>query len=603
MPATPSPGKALAAKLEHALQEIGLSPALLDHCRPIINGVTSEGKFVGGMTIDGFFAGAGQILLDSRRVYRHGNSLCLETGGPAEPRLAALATDLRAEPGVAALMANLLGVGVGGGDQAATQSLVPAKLVAALLASEPMWAILPAIRYYGRRPAFDRYFSFCGPGWHPGSGLLIHGPAVAPILHEPPDDDGVGALDRLPPRLRELLAEFSWRSDADLVNAVALLLTGLLISHFTDEPHPVATVDANQSGVGKTLLVQAVGRVLDGVDPPRIPLNRDEELEKRLCAEVRGRSGSILFLDNVRTRIESAVLEQNVLSPELSFRVLGQSTVIRCPNTYLWAITSNGVSGTPDIVRRGLPIRLQHHGDPKARRFEGKPLECAGRHRLAILGELAGMVMRWLQQGKPAGEQPHRCDRWAVTIGGILDACGLGRWFLANSEEAEAEMDQGMQDLAALAEHVAEGDGFCSRAGRPVECRGKAAKEWIPAFSAAQVLREQMLSETERSKSTAIGKFLAAKVDRSVRIDAEAGPRIATLRCREERANQKRYYFEISAIPDPGGDTRPPGGQAPAAPPGSGDCYAAEAPLVSADRDVGTGKEGDRGELSWFPEA
>ena len=60
-----------------------------------------------------------------------------------------------------------------------------------------------------------------------------------------------------------------------------------------------------------------------------------------------------------------------------------------------------------------------------------------------------------------------------------------------------------------------------------------------------------MLSASDRSKSTAIGKFLAARVDRSVRIDTAAGPRIATLRCRDERANrQKCYYFEIAEVAD-----------------------------------------------------
>ena len=91
MPATPSPGKALADKLHAAIQDIGLNPALLIHSRPIISGVTSEGKFVGGMTLDQFFAEAGQILLDSHRVFRHGNSICLEIGEADERRLIDLA--------------------------------------------------------------------------------------------------------------------------------------------------------------------------------------------------------------------------------------------------------------------------------------------------------------------------------------------------------------------------------------------------------------------------------------------------------------------------------------------------------------------------------
>ena len=555
MPASSSPGKALAAKLLGALAEIGLSPTLLDYSRPVIWGVTADGRLIGDLTMDRFLAEAGQVLLDSGRVFRHGNSICLEAGGAGERRLVALATDQMAEPGAGSQMANLVVIGLDGAEGRASQSLMPTKLVGALLASEPLWEVLPVIRHYGRRPAFDRDFAFRGPGWHPAAGILIHGPSVAPTMHEPTGDADSVALDRLPPRLGGLLREFSWRSDADLVNAVGLLLTGLLVNHFIDEPHPVAIVDANQPGVGKTLLLQAIGRVLDGSEPPRIPLNRDEELEKRLCGEVRDGSRSLLLLDNVRIRIESALLEQNVLSPELSFRVLGQSQVIRRPNAYLWAITSNGASGTSDMVRRGMPIRLQHDGDPKARAFRGRPLDFAGRHRLEILGELAGMVIRWLQRGKPAGRQRHRCDHWAATIGGILDACGLGGWFLANSEEAESEMDEGLQDLAALAEYAAaDGHGLAFRTGEAGERAGRTAKDWVAAFAATQVLRDQLTYGTDRSKATLVGKFLAARLDRAVPIESADGPCTATLRCPGTgRSRQKTYYFEIVGEPA-GGD-------------------------------------------------
>ena len=61
--------------------------------------MTSKGKVIGGKTLDQFFAEAGQILLDSGRVFRHGNSICLETGAAEERALIDLATDHQAEPG------------------------------------------------------------------------------------------------------------------------------------------------------------------------------------------------------------------------------------------------------------------------------------------------------------------------------------------------------------------------------------------------------------------------------------------------------------------------------------------------------------------------
>jgi hypothetical protein len=411
MPDLASAGKDLATKLLAALDDFALGPVLGGQSRPIIWGVTSKGALVGGLTLDQFLARASQVLLESQRVFRYGNSICLEMGSPGDPRLVTLAIEHRAEPGAAPLLANLFAVGIGGGGEQATQSLTPPSLLAALLANETLWGALPMIEHYSRRPAFDRNYAFRGPGWHSTPGVLVHGPAVELSMPDLTSDARASALDRLPPRMRGLLPEFSWRQEADMVNAVGVLLTGMLINHFIDDPHPVAIVDANQPGVGKTLLIQAIGRVLDGVEPPRIPLNRDEELEKRLGSEVRSRNSGIFLLDNVRTRMESPVLEQNALSPVLSFRVLGQSAVIRCPNSYLWAITSNGASGSSDLVRRCLPIRLEHHGDPKARRFEGNPSQYASQHRLEILGELAGMVTRWLQAGKPAGSQQHRCDR------------------------------------------------------------------------------------------------------------------------------------------------------------------------------------------------
>ena len=100
-----------------------------------------------------------------------------------------------------------------------------------------------------------------------------------------------------------------------------------------------------------------------------------------------------------------------------------------------------------------------------------------------------------------------------VHLGGILDTCGLGRFFLANSDEAEAEMDQGLQDLIALAEHVAtDGGGLSIRSGQAGNGAGKAAKDWLSTFLATQVLRDQLIAGNDKSKTTLIGKFLAARL-------------------------------------------------------------------------------------------
>ena len=237
-----------------------------------------------------------------------------------------LALNGRAEPGAEAWLSNLMVVDSGDG-QIEIQAGFPSRLARSLLADEGLWRSLPTIEFYSHRPVFDRDYSLCGPGYHADSRILVHGPAITPILHEPSTGPATPVIDRLPPGLGKLFSEFCWRSEADLVNAVGYLLGGLLVNHFVNAPHPVALVDGNREGIGKTLVMQAVACVLDGFAPVPIDFARDEELAKRLGAELRdGRVDDVLF-DNVRNRLASALVEANALSPVISFRSLGQSAL------------------------------------------------------------------------------------------------------------------------------------------------------------------------------------------------------------------------------------------------------------------------------------
>ena len=69
-----------------------------DHERQIIWGVTPDGSFVDGMTLDGFIAQAIQLLINSGRVYRYGNTTVYEADAPGDQRLTTLAVQHRAEP-------------------------------------------------------------------------------------------------------------------------------------------------------------------------------------------------------------------------------------------------------------------------------------------------------------------------------------------------------------------------------------------------------------------------------------------------------------------------------------------------------------------------
>jgi hypothetical protein len=554
MSAIPKTAKALANKLLAGITAFSLGPCTSDTNREVILGVTPRGTFVQGMTASGFITKVTKILQDSGKTYRWGNSICLEKPGTQGPELYTLSAQHRAEPGAAEQLANLFCVAAQEGSEV-VQAFPPPRLVSNLLADNSLWTSLPIIKYYSRRPVFSLEFELCKPGWNPVPGILFHGEPIEPYMYEPPQGPEVSYIDRLPPHLRNLLFEFDWRSNCDLANTVALMLSGLLVNHFIDDPHPLAIIDGNQPGLGKTLLMQVIGQVLDGIEPPKIAMTTEEELEKRLCAMIRTSTSSLAFFDNIRGRIDSPILEQCTLSPMLSFRILGQSMTIERPNTLLWAITSNSATGTPDLIRRSIPIRLYHEGDPKSRTFDGNPLRYAKEHRIDILGELAGLVVHWVQQGKPKGHHKHRCDRWAATIGGILNVCGLGDVFLKNLEEAEAEMDEGQQDLTALAEYVARNhrDGFVEDGSKPVDRRGHAPADWVRVFTAAQVCSDQLLQGGERAKATNVGKALKAWAGHQIDIETPDGPQIASLRSRSGRSRQKYYWFELKENGNPSG--------------------------------------------------
>lgn len=257
MAATLSRGQSLWADLRQSLNDLRSASMADTSKRRLIRNVTAEGVCINGMTVNEVFSQATSILVESGQVYRWRDTLCYEIDDVQDPQLQLLATRAKAEPGATALLANLLCVSIDT-ENGSRESLPSSKLINALLADRGLWSYLPAIHYYSHRPIFDEHFTLCGAGWHDESKILIHGPEIQPTLPTADNTAAAKSFDRIPPFTRQLLQEFCWRSEADLHNALALLLTGLLINHFVDEPHPIAIVDGNQPSIGKTVLIQAL---------------------------------------------------------------------------------------------------------------------------------------------------------------------------------------------------------------------------------------------------------------------------------------------------------------------------------------------------------
>jgi hypothetical protein len=453
-----SRGSSLAERLFAGIHDAEAAPLPGARDLPVLTGVGRAGEFL--VPQENVLVRATDILVQSGKVFLQGDAIVQEIDphDGTGPRLIPLRTGGRVEVGAEDWLANLFICELG-----RLQFSPPRALVDVLLRAETTVAWLPRVRVYARGPVFDENFVLQGPGWHPEVGILVHGPAIDPVPVTSDDTDG-SALNRLPTHLRRLLQGFCFTSDADCANAVGFMATGLLANHFIERSKPVGLLDGNQPGVGKTLLARAMGMVLGGTDPRLIHFTPDdEELQKRICATLRDGKQAILLIDNAKVRgggvVDSPVIEANSMAPEVSLRILGRSEHYTQPNTLLWVLTMNDTRTSPDLVSRGLPIRQSHEGDPRDRVFEGPdPVEYAREHRLDILGELAGMVVRWNQQGRPPGSRGHRCGYWAQVVGGILETAGLPE-FLENAGEAAVAFDSALDALAALAEAAVVGNG------------------------------------------------------------------------------------------------------------------------------------------------
>src|SRR5262249_33688374 len=186
---------------------------------------------------------------------------------------------------------------------------------------------------------------------------------------------------------------------------------------------------------------------------------------------------------------------------------------------------------------------------PRERAFEGDPAAYATRHRLEILGELAGLVERWKLAGRPLGQTKHRCVRWSQILGGILGVAGLDSFFLGNLQEVEATMDEGQQALADLAEDILNQDltTLFTFDGTPIDQEvGLVPKDWVPVALRANVYRDALMDKTPKGQATWMGTFLSARTCREVEISTKEGLATAKLFRSLGRSNQKRYWFQVT---------------------------------------------------------
>lgn len=520
----------------------------------VIRGLTPRGIAWGNL--ENLLSDITQVLVDSGRVYTYGEDVVLESGAELEHRrLKSLKVGNQVTSYAGNLLGNLLVCEYGESEKGPQQFPLPASTLGALLHREPTLKALPSIEQYARKPIYNRQFERRGPGWHAEDGILVHGPEIEPENINLNTNSEGGLIGKLPPHLQNLLGGFCFSTEADLANTVAVLVTGILMNHFVQPCHPVVLIDGNQPGIGKTVLARVFGRIFDGVDPHVIHYTPDdEELQKRILSLVRENRQTVIPVDNAKLRaggsINSVAIEANSTAPELSLRILGKSENLTRPNDLLWILTMNGTKVSPDLMSRSIPIRLNYEGDPRERNFSGEdPIRYSKDHRHEIIAELFGMIERWIAQGKKQSDHTHRFPYWANTVLGILEANGITQ-ALENLNEAATSFDTTQESLAALAEAVIaqrrpEHEQGADASDRHAS-KAWTASEWLPLFARVGIYKAEIeATESNRARTTLVGKFLSANKDRSVEILHGDVPWMATLRKTTRGGNKVLYYFDF----------------------------------------------------------
>jgi hypothetical protein len=391
---------------------------------------------------------------------------------------------------------------------------------------------LPRITLFTHNPVYTTDWRLAGAGYDAASGIYNAGPDVVP-----------GATTE---HLDRLLAEFCFRTPGDRTNYVGVLLTAILMPRFVGSK-PAVLFNGNQPGLGKSVLAQIVAILRDGKPTETATYNpNDEEFEKRLGAIVH-RGATTIIIDNAKgtgrnPRIDSACLERSITDPVLSFRLLGYSREIRAENSHIFCLTANTPDVSRDLVTRCVVVSLYHEGDPTRRTFAlADPEGYAEEHRVALLGELVGLVERWRAAGSPTADAASRFNKkgWGPIVGGILRAAGLDG-FLANAEASAAELDDTRREFAALVAAMA-------AAPRP---------EWSPAelvtlADAHGLLEGALGAGSPHARAIRLGLVAGRYVNVRFPVSDEA---TATFR-REDERKGKVYRVEVE-IAEPPSDGR-----------------------------------------------
>lgn len=224
------------------------------------------------------------------------------------------------------------------------------------------------------------------------------------------------------------------------------------------ERAPIIIVNGNQPGTGKSLLglmcLAPVWGLASFLEKP----STDEEMTKILNM-VAMEQKPFVFFDDVVSVVSQAI-NDFATAPVRTGRILGTGKSFEVPCRSQVIFTGNGLTTTPDVVRRALIIDLWFDGDATKRTLSN-PTEknsfADPRWRSSILTLCWAMVRNWADAGQHLTVAPNAkpsFESFAQIVGSIMQFNGFQSPFRARTADVAGGDLVGAATIE-LIEHVA----------------------------------------------------------------------------------------------------------------------------------------------------
>ncbi|MGE0108170.1 MAG: toprim domain-containing protein [Bdellovibrionales bacterium] len=265
---------------------------------------------------------------------------------------------------------------------------------------------------------------------------------VLPAIPQNPSAEEIKAARDL--IVNDLFGDFPFLGEAELAHAVALLLLPFVRSMIAG-PTPIHLFEKPTPGTGASLLVEIIAIIATGMSAKVMTEGRsEEEWRKRLTSALRAMP-ALLFIDNLRYRLDSAALAAAVTATSWEDRILGRSELANFPVRCAWVVTGNNPALSNEMARRAIRTRLDARVDQPWRRsgFRHKNLaKWVQDNRPQLVAACLTLVQGWVSAGQPAQPQSlGSFEEWSRVIGGILGFAGIPG-FLTNLNDLYDASDE-----------------------------------------------------------------------------------------------------------------------------------------------------------------